>query len=160
MADGAIFLSYQGVEGEATVAGHISSAPAGGAWIELSTCTFSGAADYAQQSAARDKMQTELRVSVTKLVDAATIGLLRESINGDFKKNAVISFVRQSAGDTAEYLRLELANCGIVAFGVDSGEDRGVERFDLHCGELTIMSWAFQGSTRGAPAVTTIRNEV
>jgi len=160
MSTSAIFMSYEGVEGEATAVSHISSAPAGGAWIELLGCDYGGSAAYAQRTSAQSEMQTDIRIGVTKQTDAATIGLLRQAMTGDFKKNIVISFVRQGVGEPTEYQRLELANGGIVAFSISGGPDRPLESYRLYFGQLTITSWAFEGTERRAPAVTVIMNEV
>ncbi|WP_137125148.1 type VI secretion system tube protein Hcp [Roseomonas sp. HF4] len=160
MAETAIFLSFEGVDGEAAVASGISSAPAGGGWIGLTSCEYGGIANYAQQTASQSEMQTEMHITVTKDTDAASIGLLRQALTGDFKKNVVIVFVRQAAGEALEYQRLELANAGIVGFELAGSADRPSEMYRLHCGEFTISSWSFEGSERRAPAVTNIRNEI
>ncbi len=157
MASEAIYMSFEGVNGEATVPGNISSQPAGGGWIELKSCAISGE-PFNRRHAAVDVAIKP--IEVVKLTDAATVGLLRETFQGRPDKNVVVVFVRSDVEGPTEYLRLELRKCGIAEFDFTSVEDRPAERFVIYCGEMDIISWSFEGSTRGARRAVNIVNEV
>lgn len=161
MSDKAIAISYEGVSGEIASLGGVGTSPPGDGWIWVNQCSFRTSADYAQADSARTTMQAEIVVDFVAEVNMATIGLLRAGLTGTFDKSVVLAFLRITAdGPWEEYLRLELENCGISAFGVESSDDRPGIYCILHCGQFTIMSWAIDGSTRGASARVTILNEV
>ena len=69
--------------------------------------------------------------------------------------------LRTGQAGPEEYLRLEMLNCGIVAADMDGGgEDRPGERYAIRYGELSVITWSFDGSGRRTQSVAVIRNEV
>lgn len=161
MADESIVVSYEGVSGEVASITGIGTSPPGDGWIWANQCSFWTSAAYPQTNSARSRMQAEIRVSFVTEVNMAAVGLLRAGLTGTFDKSVVIAFLRLTAAGTyEEYIRLELENCGISSFKLVGAADRPQLQISLHCGQFTIMSWAVDASTRGAPARVTILNEV
>ena len=146
-----IYMCYGSVRGEAEAPAKVSKAPASGGWMKLIGCTFAGAVNYGQRFA----MQVEgghdgAPVKISKLTDASSTGLFRESLLGSFDKNVAITFLRTGTDGPQEYMRLELEGCGIVDFAIDSGGDeRATEHFSIRYGRISVISWGYDA--RGQP---------
>lgn len=145
-----VYMCYGSVRGEAEVADKVRKAPASGGWMTLTGCSLAAATNYGQ----RFSMQVQgggdvTPVQVTKVTDASSTGLFRESLLGTFDKNVVITFLRTSpGGGPQEYMRIELEGCGIVDFSINSdGEDRATEKFAIRYGRMSVVSWGYD--TRG-----------
>lgn len=146
-----IYMCYGSVRGEADTPSKVSKAPASGGWMVLSSCSFAGAINFGQRFA----MQVEgghdaTPVKVSKLTDASSSGLFRESLLGSFDKNVAITFLRTGEDAPQEYMRLELEGCGIVDFAIESGGlSRAVETFSIRYGRMSVISWGYDA--RGQP---------
>ena len=161
MADVRIVISYEGVPGDIAWIGGIGVSPPGEGWIPAEQCSFWTADLHAVSPGDQARLQTEIKVSFVTQVNMATNGLLRAGLTGSFDKSAVIAFLRTAPDGTyEEYIRLELENCGLSEVMIESHADRPHVHGVLSCGQITIMSWSFDGSTRGAAARVTILNEV
>ena len=156
----AIYMCFGNVAGEAKTTLPISTSPASGGWIALTSCSYGGSVSRPQLTAAPSEFEGEAQpVKVTKVTDASTISLLREALMGNFKQPVVIVFVRTGEGSAAEYLRIEMENCGITDFSMSGGEDRQSESYEIRCSTMSITTWRFNGTTRGAQSVVTLSNE-
>lgn len=155
-----IYMCFGSVPGEARTTLQISNAPASGGWIKLSSCGFSGRVGHPQMTEAQSGFEGEVPpVRVTKVTDASSVGLLREALMGRFDTPVVIVFVRTGNSGPQEYIRLELEGCGIVEFGMEGAEERQTESYSIRCEQMTITTWRFSGTTRGAQSVTRLSNE-
>jgi len=156
----AIYMCFGSVPGEAQSTLHISTSPASGGWIRLTSCSFGGRVSHAQHTSRPTDFEGEARpVRVTKMTDASTVGLLRDALTGRFDQPVVIIFVRTGAAETTEYIRLEMRNCGITEFDMAGGEDRQAESYQIRCETMSVTTWRFDGTTRGAQSVVTLSNE-
>lgn len=159
-ASEAIYMCFGSVSGEVRTVGNIQNSPASGGWIRLGSCSFSARVGHPQMTEAQSDFEGEVPpIRITKVTDASSVGLLRESLMGRFDQPAVIVFVRTGASGPQEYIRIEMAGCGIVAFSMEGGDERQTETYDIRCQNVTIMSWRFSGTTRGAQAVVSLSNE-
>jgi type VI protein secretion system component Hcp len=157
----AIYMCFGSVAGEARTADTIPKSPASGGWIALGSCSFSGRVGHPQMAEAQSGFEGEVPpLRITKVTDASTVGLLREALMGRSNNQpVVIVFVRTGDSGPQEYMRVEMTGCGIVAFDMEGGEDRQTETYDIRCENMTITTWRFSGTTRGAQAVVSISNE-
>lgn len=146
----AIYMCFGSIAGEAQAPGQLSKAPASGGWMSLESCSFQGSMNFGQRSAEQLRGGGDISdVTVTKVTDASSPGLLRLSVLGDFSHAAVIVFLRTSAGGAQEeFLRLELRDCGITSCQIDSQDgERSVETYTIRFATLDINSFIFD--TRG-----------
>lgn len=156
----AIYMCFGSVAGEARALERIPTSPASGGWIRLASCSFAARVGHPQMTEARSGFEGEAPpVRVSKLTDASSVGLLREALMGRFDQPVVIAFVRTGQQGPQEYMRIEMEGCGIVAFGMEGAEERQTETFDIRCEQITITTWRFSGTTRGAQSVVTLSNE-
>ncbi len=162
MSGSSIFMSYEGVRGESLAPSSVSSSPAGSDWIALTFCQFSGAIGHGQRSETASEFENEgAPVRIGKETDASTIQLLDRMLRGAFDRAVVIVFLRTGQDGPVEYLRLEMLNCGIVEADLDGdGEARPHERYAIRYGEISIITWSFDGGGRRTQSVAVIRNEV
>lgn len=159
-ASEAIYMCFGSVAGEALTAKQIPKSPASGGWIKLSGCSFAGRVSHPQFTTPQSEFEGEVEpVRVSKVTDASSVGLLREALTGRFDQPAVIVFVRTTADGPSEYLRLEMQNCGITQFDMAGAQERQTETYEIRCSAMTIMSWRYSGTTRGAQSVVTLTNE-
>ncbi len=156
-----VYMSYGSIRGEAEVPGQVDRKPAAGGWMYLTSCSLSAAANYGQRYGAQAQGGGEVTpVLISKITDASSTGMFREAILGNTNQNAVITFLRTGADGPKEYMRVELQNCGIVDFAIDSGGDeRGTETFAITYGRMTFISWAYDaGGSPTGRAMATIEN--
>lgn len=160
--DVAIFMSYQGIRGEALTPASVSSSPAGGGWIQLNACHFGAKVGLGQRNSSPSEFEHEgAPVRIGKQTDGSTIPLLQKALLGAFDSSVVIVFLRTGQGAPVEHLRLEMLNCGIVQTDMDGdGEDRAGESYAIRYGEMSVITWAFDGGGRRAQSVAVMRNEV
>jgi type VI protein secretion system component Hcp len=147
-----VYMCYGSVRGEAETPAKVSKVPASGGWMHLDGCSFAGAVSVGQHASVQVEGGAEAApVQVTKVTDASSTGLFRDSLFGTFDQNVVITFLRTGTDGPQEYMRLELEGCGIVNFAIDSdGMERATERFSIRYGRMTVISWGFDA--RGQPA--------
>ncbi|MBR0684071.1 type VI secretion system tube protein Hcp [Roseomonas eburnea] len=159
-ASDSIYMCFGSVPGEARTTLHISNSPASGGWIKLSSCNFGGRVSHPQLTTKQSEFEGEAQpVRVTKVTDASSVGLLREALTGRFDQPVVIVFVRTTNSGPAEYIRLEMQDCGIVEFDMAGGEERQTESYEIRCSMMTLTTWRFAGNTRGAQSVVVLNNE-
>jgi len=76
-------------------------------------------------------------VTITKLLDPATLHLWRNSLDGDLKTTVDISFTVADQGNT-EYLHVTLWDTGVSGFSMSSGGDRPSESISLNFAKIEI----------------------
>ncbi|HWT08074.1 MAG TPA: type VI secretion system tube protein Hcp [Roseomonas sp.] len=147
-----VYMCYGSVRGEAEVPGKVKKSPASGGWMKLTGCSFSASANYGQRFAMQVEGGGEVTpVQVTKMTDASSTGLFRESLLGSFDKNAVVVFLRTGPDGPQEFMRIELEGCGIVDFAIDSvGEERASETFSIRYGRMSVISWGYDARGQAA----------
>lgn len=157
-----VFMCFGSLAGEVAALEHISKAPASGGWISLEACQWSGSMNYGGRAAEQTTNTADAApVVITKVTDAASPGLLRQAILGDFSNQAVITFVRTGeTGKVEEYLRLELQDCGITSFDITStGGQRSLETFTIKYAAISVRSFTFEGAKQRNQISYTIINQ-
>lgn len=160
MANSSIYMSFEGVDGSATVPEGISNAPAGGKWIGLTSCTLSGN-NRGSFTGAVTALEG-VPIVVTKLMDSASVLLLDAFLRNRPAKSVVISHARVNDGGTGvtEFLRYELTKAQIIEFGHVGGDGPPTERLAIFYGSLEITSWDYDQTSQQAPASVVIENQV
>lgn len=115
-ASAAIYIKYDGIDGEVTAKGHEK-------WIELHSFQWgvSNGGGSAQPS----------EVNVSSFISAASPKLFIATVNGTTIPSATIDFVT-AAQPIQPYLQYELENVLISGYSVSSGGDRPVESLSLN----------------------------
>jgi type VI protein secretion system component Hcp len=163
MSDGdtSIFMCFADVRGEAQTPGRISKAPASGGWMRLLSVEFAGQINYGQRTGTHATGSTDAApLRIAKETDGSSTGMLRNALLGTHDKGVAIIFLRTGDGAAPqEYMRVELENAGIRDYELSGGaDDRSIETYSIAYGTMTLITWAFDGTTRGAQAVAIIEN--
>jgi type VI secretion system secreted protein Hcp len=136
----AIYMKYDGVDGDVTAAGHEK-------WIELHSCQLgvhrnvtSGAGRGVNREAAAPSVS---EIVVTKDQDCASTGLFKASLWGEGKK-VKIDFCKTDQNKVENYLQMELENTLISSYSVSgSGGDshgRPMESLSLNFQKITYVT--------------------
>ncbi|MEO3473463.1 type VI secretion system tube protein Hcp [Roseomonas sp. CAU 1739] len=152
MSGSTVHMCYGSIRGEAEVPANVIKAPASGGWMKLTSCSLAAAVNYGQRYSLQLQGGGDVTpILVSKVTDASSTGMFREAILGKADQNAVIIFMRTGPDGPQEYMRLEIENCGIVDFTVDSsGDDRATEKFGISYGRMSVISWGFDASGQAA----------
>ena len=95
-------------------------------------------------------------ITVTKDLDEATGGILKEAFSGAGKATAVISFVRTDGGGGVCYLEYTLTNVMISGWSTSSGGDRPSESLSLNFTKVEIKDTPQKDDgTPGTPSTVT-----
>lgn len=95
-------------------------------------------------------------ITVTKELDEATEGLLKEAFNGAGKATAVISFVRTDGGGGVAYLEYTLSNVMISGWSTSSGGDKPSKSFSLNFTKIEVKTTPQKDDgTAGDPSTVT-----
>lgn len=158
----AIYMCFGSVAGEAQAPANSRKAPASGGWMELLSCNFAGSLNYGSRAADTVENQSDASpVTISKVTDASSPGLLRQAILGAFDNQAVIVFLRTGpAGDQVEFLRLELQDCGITSFGIEGGgTERAVESFTIRYAAMEVKSYTFDAAGQRNQVSYVVKNQ-
>ncbi len=77
-------------------------------------------------------------VVLSKVLDEASGGLIKEAFSGAGKATAVISFVRTDAGGGVTYLEITLSDVMLSGWSISSGGDRPAETLSLNFTKIEI----------------------
>ena len=131
----ALFMQVEGVKGDVQEAGHKD-------WIQLYSFNWGlGRGIGSPKGSDKDRESTApsvSEISVTKVNDNASTGLMRLALWGKGKK-VEIHFTR--TGDDKkedEYLKYELENVLFSGYSVSSGGDRPTESLSLNFTKITF----------------------
>lgn len=140
-----IFMCYGSLRGEAEVPPDVTTEPASGGWMKLTSCTVAAAIEYGVQfTSLTTGAANATPIQITKLTDASSTGLFREAILGAAPQKLAITFLRSGPAGPQEYMRIQAEECGIMDFSIESGGDeRATEKFAIIFGRLSILSWEF-----------------
>lgn len=144
----AIYMKYDGINGDVTEQGHKQ-------WIELGSLQFGcgrgiGGTGTGAAKGREASLCNVSEITVTKPADSASQDLMREAMIGAVPgKTVKFEFVTTGQGDQAEtYTKFELEECMISGFSLSTGGDRPSESLSLNYTKITYnMS---QGGTGGA----------
>jgi type VI secretion system secreted protein Hcp len=135
----AIYMHFQGIDGSVSAAGHEKWIELDGASVGVSRMVTSspGRGDFREASTPEVS-----EVSVTKAVDAASVGLFKASLWGEGKK-VKIDFCKTDKDAIETYIRLELENAVVSSYnfgGANSAEEpdaRPSESLSLNFTKIT-----------------------
>ncbi len=143
----AIFMKYEGVDGEHSLNGESG-------YIELSALTWSMSRDSSSvYGGGRGRLEPSVtEVSCTKPSDSGTIGLLTESFNGKFDRKVTISFVRQGQARLLPYLVYTLTDVGITAFSHSGSDGVPTDSFSMKFTSIDIQYTSYTDDLTGVSA--------
>lgn len=127
----AIYMKYGNIKGKVTTEGFAD-------YMELNSLQWGvGRGISSPTSADQDRESSEPSISevtVTKLQDAVSGDILKESLGGDGKAKATIAFTRtkKGGGGAEKYLEIVLDNVIISGYSMSSGGDRPSESISLN----------------------------
>jgi type VI secretion system secreted protein Hcp len=146
----AIYLKYDGIDGEATHQDHQK-------WIDIQSLQFGfGRAISTPTGAAGNREASQPSVSevvVTKMMDAASPKLFTEAVTGNAGKTVNIDLVSTgSPGNT--YTSYTLTNALVSAYSVSSGGDRPSESVSISFTKIEYKLTPFDTANKAGTPVT------
>lgn len=146
----AIYLKYEGIEGEATHDKHKN-------WIEVGSLQFGigrGISTPAGATANREASEPSVsEVTVTKMLDGSSPKLFTESATGAAGKKVEIHLVSTgSPGNT--YVEYTLTNALISAYSLSSGGDRPSESISINFTKIEFKFIPYDGANKAGTPVT------
>ncbi len=146
----AIYLKYEGIEGEATHDTHKK-------WIDVSSLQFGvgrGISTPAGASTNREASEPSIsEVVVTKTLDGASPKLFTESVTGTTGKKVEIHLVSTgNPGNT--YVEYTLTNALISGYSVSSGGDRPTESLSINFTKIEFKFIPYDDKNKGGTPVT------
>ena len=144
----AIFMKYEGVEGEHSLNGETG-------YIELASVSWSmSRSGSAVHSGARARVEPSVsEVNCSKLSDKSSIGLLTESFTGKFDRKVTISFVRQGQAMLLPYMVYTLTDVGILSFAhAGSSDGMPLDSFSLNFSSIDIQHTSYTDDFTGVSA--------
>ncbi len=145
----AIYMNYNNlaVKGNVTADGYTD-------WIRLDSMSF-GVGRHISMEAGHMSNREATRpniteVAVSKMMDAASSGLFKESVTGSEGVKVVIDVVRTSADKLEKFVTYELENVMISSYSVSAGaESAPAESISLSMGKLTMSYTAADKAHKG-----------
>lgn len=146
----AIYLKYDGIDGEATHDSHKK-------WIEVSSLQFGlgrGISTPVGGTANREASEPSVsEVTVTKMMDGASTSLFTESATGAAGKKVEIHLVSTgSPGNT--YAEYTLTNALISGYSVSSGGDRPSESLSINFTKIEYKLTPYDDKNNAGTPVT------
>ncbi|MGB3539155.1 MAG: type VI secretion system tube protein Hcp [Mesorhizobium sp.] len=146
----AIYVKYEGIDGEATHEDHKK-------WIDVSSLQFGvgrGIASPSGATANREASQPSVsEVVVTKQLDGSSSKLFTESVTGAAGKKVEIHLVSTgSPGNT--YVEYVLSDALISGYSVSSGGDRPSESVSINFTKIEFKQTPFDETNAAGTPVT------
>ncbi|BCH27597.1 Hcp family type VI secretion system effector [Mesorhizobium sp. L-8-3] len=146
----AIYLKYEGIDGEATHDKHQK-------WIDVSSLQFGvGRGISTPTGAAANREASEPSISevvVTKQLDGSSTALFTESATGAVGKKVEIHLVNTgSPGNT--YVEYTLTNALISGYSLSSGGDRPTESISINFTKIEYKHIPFDDKNKAGTPVT------
>jgi type VI secretion system secreted protein Hcp len=146
----AIYLKYEGIEGEATHDSHKK-------WIEVGSLQFGtgrGISTPAGATANREASQPSIsEVVITKVLDASSSKLFTESVTGAAGKKVEIHLVSTgNPGNT--YVEYVLTNALVSAYSISSAGDRPSESISINFTKVEFKFTPFDDKNKAGTPVT------
>ncbi|BCH35554.1 hypothetical protein MesoLjLc_74840 [Mesorhizobium sp. L-8-10] len=146
----AIYLKYEGIDGEATHDKHQK-------WIDVSSLQFGvGRGISTPTGAAANREASEPSISevvVTKQLDGSSTALFTESATGAVGKKVEIHLVNTgSPGNT--YVEYTLTNALISGYSLSSGGDRPTESISINFTKIEYKHIPYDDKNKAGTPVT------
>jgi type VI secretion system secreted protein Hcp len=144
----AIYMKFGEIEGDVTTKGYEK-------WIQLDTLTF-GVGRSIGSAMGKNKTReadhpTVSEIIVTKLIDKASTKLLVESLAGKLDTKTKIDFTTTADGGIETFLKLELTDCGLSQFSMQSNGAEPQESLSLNFTKITYTHKALDSKVNGTP---------
>ncbi len=142
----AVYLKYEGIDGEATHEKHTK-------WIEVQSLQFGvgrGISTPTGGATNRESSQPSVsEVVITKMLDNSSTALFAESVTGTVGKKVEIHLVNTGdPGDT--YVEYTLTDSLISGYSVSSGGDRPSESISINFTKIEFKFTAFDAKNKTA----------
>ena len=146
----AIYLKYEGIDGEATHDTHKK-------WIDVASLQFGtgrGISTPTGSTANREASEPNIsEVVVTKMLDGASPKLFTESVTGAVGKKVEIHLVSTgSPGNT--YVEYVLTNALISGYSLSSGGDRPSESISINFTKMEFKFTPYDDKNKAGTPVT------
>ncbi len=133
----AVYMKVDGVKGDVQEAGHKD-------WIQLNSFSWgAGRGIGSPKSSAKDRESSAASVSeitVSKVNDSATTGLIRLALWGKGKKVEIHLTRTGDDKKEVEYLKYELENVLFSGYSTSTGGDRPSESLSLNFTKVTLSN--------------------
>lgn len=151
----AIYLNYDGlaIKGDVTEEGHTD-------WIELSSCQYALSRAISSTTGASADRETSApsisEVTITKNVDASTVDLVTEALQGE-GKTAIIDFTKTDKGKLQVFKTLTLTDTMISSYSSSSdGNGNLQESVTLNFTQFELKYTPMKsGGAAGSPKTVT-----
>ena len=146
----AIYLKYEGIDGEATHDTHKK-------WIDVQSLSFGtgrGISTPAGSTANREASEPNIsEVVISKLLDGSSPKLFTESVTGTAGKKVEIHLVSTgNPGNT--YVEYVLTNALISGYSVSSGGDRPSESLSINFTKIEFKFIPYDSNNKAGTPVT------
>lgn len=146
----AIYLKYEGIDGEATHQDHQK-------WIDVSSFQFGVARHIATPSGATSNREASepsvSEITISKMMDGASPKLFTESATGNVGKKAQIHLVTTgSPGNT--YTEYTMTNALVSGYSVSTGGDRPMESVSISFTKLEYKFIPYDEKNKAGTPVT------
>ncbi len=146
----AIYLKYEGIDGDATHENHKK-------WIDVSSLQFGlgrGISTPAGSTANREATEPSVsEITITKQMDGASSKLFVESATGNVGKKVQIHLVTTgSPGNT--YTEYTLTNALISGYSVSTGGDRPTESVSINFTKIEFKFLPYDDKNKAGTPVT------
>lgn len=129
-------------------------------WITLESCQWGvgrGLADPSSTGSSSTREGTKASVSeitVSKVLDNSSPGLLRDALDGKIDTTVKITFLRTGQGKPEPYLEFILEKCGLSGYSMSSGGDRPGETLALNFTKVEYKYYAVGDGLTGTGVST------
>jgi len=144
----AIFMNYNDkkIKGNVTADGYED-------WIKLDSLQFGvgrGISMEAGNMSNREATRPSLsEVSISKVMDAASSGMFKESLTGSAGVKVIIDIVKTGADKIEKYVSYELEDCLISSYSVSAGEAAPAEGISISFAKITMSYTASDRANSG-----------
>lgn len=140
-----ILMKYDSVDGDVESAGYEKHILLEGVEWGFERNVSSVGADDANR--ARPTMQ---RLTLSKLTDLATTGLVTDALTGQHNRKVTIHWARTSkSGNLETYCTVELTDAAVVAYKLATAGDRPIDNFTLSYKQVEIKTWSWKNDRPG-----------
>ncbi len=132
----AIYIEYEGIEGNATAAGFEKH-------FKVESFSFSVGRGISMESGNMSNRETTRpslsEIVFTKVADNSCTALFKEAVTGSAGKKVTVKFVRTGTDNVTEYMSYELENCLVSNYSLSgSAEGEPIETVCVSYAKLSV----------------------
>jgi type VI secretion system secreted protein Hcp len=143
----AIYMKYEGIDGESMVRGKKG-------WMELSSYAWglSRATAAAKGQVRGDAQFSVNEITVTRVADSLSALLVQEAALGKFDRKVEIAFIRTGANrKPSVFLSVTLREAGLSSYNMTSGGDTPTESMSLSFNMIEVQSHKTEDDLTSVP---------